>query len=422
MSERIRNLAECSEFRQTLEARPPRIVHGAALLLIALLGSAAAWAAVTQADLVVRAAGRIRPVSVPKKVFNAGRGEVFSGSVGGRVVEVNFKQGQEVRQGDVLIRLDAERLDNDIAKGRRAVQALDEELAKGEVLARLTARQFEAAKAKAEAEWEQAQEEINQAKVRQVSDIRLAQSEMETAADEEGRLRQLVRQRAGTPADLVKAVARVTETQEKLRRAELPVDESRLKVLRRAMEVAEKDNVLRQEELAAKQRLKKGERETARSELANLELERKQAVLLAPVSGVITTGDVKVGDVLEPGKAVAEIAEQRGYVFEAAVPSDEVGHLQLGMTVNIKLDAYDYQKYGSLRGTVLFISPDSGVPEGQRAAFYVVKVAVEEDAVGRGDLRGPVKLGMTGQAEIVTGQESLLLILGKKIRRTISLG
>ncbi len=92
------------------------------------------------------------------------------------------------------------------------------------------------------------------------------------------------------------------------------------------------------------------------------------------------------------------------------------------MPVRIKLDAYDYQKYGTLDGTVSFISPDSGMREGQRTAIYLVRIDLEGDEVGRGDLRGRVKLGMAGQAEIVTDQESLLALLLKKIRQTISLG
>src|SRR5262249_186854 len=155
------------------------------------LGSAVTWAALTEADLVVRASGRIRPVSVPKKVYNAGRGEVFSGSVGGRVVEVNFKQGQEVRAGAVLIRLDTARLANEMGREGRVIRAAEDELVKGKLLAELAARQFEAARAKTEAEREQLLEEIRQAKARRVSDIRLARVEVEAAADEEGRLRLL---------------------------------------------------------------------------------------------------------------------------------------------------------------------------------------------------------------------------------------
>jgi multidrug resistance efflux pump len=224
------------------------------------------------------------------------------------------------------------------------------------------------------------------------------------------------------PADLLKAVAKTREAQEKLAKARLPVDESRLVVLRRALEQIDRDSAVKRQDLEQKRGAKRAEVEAARIELANLELEQDQAVIRSPIDGIVTSGDVKVGDVLEPSKPVAEVAEQAGFRFEAAVPSEEVGHLRVGMPVQIKLDAYDYQRYGTLEGTVCFVSPDSGVEGGQKAALYTVKVAVPRDELGRGTYRGRVKLGMAGQAEIVTGQESVLSLLVRRVRRTISLG
>jgi hypothetical protein len=117
------------------------------------------------------------------------------------------------------------------------------------------------------------------------------------------------------------------------------------------------------------------------------------------------------------------LAEQQGFRFEAAVPSEEVGHLQVGMPARIKLDAYYYQRYGTVAGTVVFLSPDSGVPTGQGGTTtYLVRIELAGDELGRGDLRGRVKLGMAGQADVVTGQESLLALLVKRLRQTISLG
>ena len=51
----VLDLADCTEFRQALLARPPAVVHGTAALLAILLGTALGWAALTRADLVVRA-------------------------------------------------------------------------------------------------------------------------------------------------------------------------------------------------------------------------------------------------------------------------------------------------------------------------------------------------------------------------------
>ena len=193
-----------------------------------------------------------------------------------------------------------------------------------------------------------------------------------------------------------------------------------MQVALRVRELVERDYVVRREEAELKRETKRAEVEAARTELANLELEHEQAVIRAPIEGVVTMGDVKVGDLLKPGESVAEIAQQQGFRFEVSVPSEDVGHLRVGMPARIKLDAYDYQRYGTLEGTVCFLSPDSGVAE--KATVYTVKIATPRGEVGRGAHRGRVKLGMAGQAEIITGRESLLFILVKKIRRSISLG
>jgi multidrug resistance efflux pump len=192
--------------------------------------------------------------------------------------------------------------------------------------------------------------------------------------------------------------------------------------LSRTLAALEKDYRLKLAELSQKEDAKRSELDADQSSLENLELERRQAVIHAPASGVVTTGDIKTGDTLEPGKPILEIAEQSGYLFEVAVPAAEMEDIQVAMPVRIRLDAYDYQKYGTLRGTVKFIAPDSAVNQDKGAVFYLVKVEVAGDEVRLGDHSGPVKLGLTGQAEIVTGSESILSLLVRKIRRTISLG
>ncbi len=70
----------------------------------------------------------------------------------------------------------------------------------------------------------------------------------------------------------------------------------------------------------------------------------------------------------------------------------------------------------------MFLSPDSGTGNGNQTATYLVKIALAANELGRGELRGQVKLGMAGQVDIVTGQERLLTLLIKKIRQSISLG
>jgi HlyD family secretion protein len=424
-AQEIHDLSKCSEFYQTLQARPPRVVHGTAFLLTALLGTALAWSALTTASLVVKAQGRVRPVTEPTRVFNTGSGETLSASSGGRVIAVHFREGDVVKKGDVLLRLDTQRLDQDLVKKKQAIRAGEEEVRK---LARwygLLCRQHTAARSRAEAELAQATAEIRQEKKKRAAELREAQADWEQAAYEERQTRTLVGQKAAAPAELVKAVARLRIAKEKLAQARLPVQEGRLVVLRRAVELVDKDYAVKKEEAALKRTASQAVVKADQIELAKLELERKHAVLHAPCDGVVISPDIKVGDVLERGKAVVEIAAQQGFYFEVVVSTDDVGLLKVGMPVRVKLDAFDFQKYGTLNGTVVFVSPDSSVKDGPKPgqrSTYLVKIRVDGEEIGHGEYRGRVKLGMAGQAEIVIGQETLLSLLGKKIRQTISLG
>jgi HlyD family secretion protein len=412
----VRDLKDCNLFRQTIQSRPPRLVHGVVLVLAALLAAAALWAAYTRANLVVRAAGRVRPVTAPKKVYVT-RAE----NLGGRVAEVHFTQGQDVRAGDLLLRLDTERLQNEITKKRRAIRAGEEELEKSDDLEPLQKRQAEGSIAKLQAEIAEALEEIRNAKDRLCAERELAEGELRDAAREEDSLRRLAEVRAAAQTEVQKAAAKHREAQLKLQRLQVPVEEGKVAVLRKSLALAEQDYSIRSREMKIKRSLKRAEVEAARIEVANLELDLQQAELRAPLSGVVTSADVKAGDVLEPGRAVVEIAEQRGFRFELYVSSEAIADVRLGMPVKIKLEAFDFQKYGTVEGAVEFIAPDSTLLEGRPGAVYLVRVELDGETVGRGDLTGKVKLGMAGQAEIVTGEESVLTLLFKKIRRSVSL-
>jgi len=57
------DLADCTEFRQALRAATPRSLHVTLILSVLLLAAAVSWMSLTRARLVVRASGRVRPVS-----------------------------------------------------------------------------------------------------------------------------------------------------------------------------------------------------------------------------------------------------------------------------------------------------------------------------------------------------------------------
>jgi multidrug resistance efflux pump len=417
------DLADCTEFRQTLQARPPQIVHGAAVLLVVLLGTALVWAAVTEADLVVRAAGgQVRPVNPPRQVFVDFSGDVPSTSLGIAVVAVNYQQGDLVKEGAELILLDTKRLDYEIGKLRLTITEGEKELAQLTDQEKVLAHQFAKTQLETEAERTQAEQEIQRDKAKQVEDVSVAQAKLTLARQKLARAQELIRRNAIAREAVEEHMAQAAEAEGELKRAELPVLDQKVNVLTRKLERLEADYVVKVEDLRQKRLAKHKEVESARIDLAKLQREREQAVVRAPITGVVTSREVKVGDIPDRGKPVVEIAEENSYRFEVEVSNEDVALLREGMPARIKVDAYDYQKYGILAGKVSFVAPDAKAAEGSRIAKYLVKIDLDEYEVGLGDHRGRIKLGMTGQADIVTEQESLLSLLVRRIRQTISLG
>lgn len=417
---KIITVNDCTEFRQTLMAQAPAVVHGTAILLFTLIVGALAWSWLVKANLVVRAIGRVRPIDPPARIFTAAHSDLD-----GRVVESPVDEGDTVRKGDVLVRLDTEPIEHRIAKLSRVIQAADEELAELDRLEEVRESQFESALRKAQLECEQAESLLMVNRDRHESEKRRAETELTVARKHWKRVDALVKRGAASEKEREESTGKMREAEERLVQARLPVDDKDVAVKRRALELVRRDLEVQQGELTARRVVRKGEADSAKKELDHLQLLRADAILRAPIDGVIIGGRIQPGDVLEAGKQVMEIAAPDSFQFEAAVPSEDVGHLRPGMPVQIKFDAYDYQRYGVLTGTVAYVSPDSKVESvhGQPGvAAYIVRVQLEAKEIARGRFRGKVKLGLAGTAEIVTGRESVLSILVKRIRQTISLG
>jgi HlyD family secretion protein len=428
----IVELANCSRFRQTVAARPPRVVHGAVLLLVGLLAAAMLWAAIVQANLVVRATGRVRSVEVPARVF----APAFTDLVG-RVVEAPFDEGDFVNAGDTLVRFDTAQIDNRIDKLQRTLAAAQEELQKLASLETLLVEQLSAAKEKAVAELTQAEAALVRAQDHRSSTIRSAQAGAHAARDVVKRLQRVRANSVVTEGEMVKAEMALREAEEKIVTAELPVDQGPVRVARKAVDLIERDFAVRRAEVEARRVAQEGEAAAVRKDVRQLELQRTESVLRSPIDGIVVSGQIDPGDVLEPGKLVMEIAPRGGYRFEAAIASEDVGHVQVGMPVRIRFDAYDYQTYGVMTGTVAYLSPDSKLSRANEAgstgaattpgnqsspAVFMVRIRMDADVVGRDNLQGAIKLGLGGTAEIVTDRENLLKIFFRKIRQSISLG
>jgi hemolysin D len=159
--------------------------------------------------------------------------------------------------------------------------------------------------------------------------------------------------------------------------------------------------------------------------------------LRAPVDGLVQKVEVTtIGQVVTPAQSLVTIVpDGTPLIVEATVSNEDIGYLQVGQPVEVKVDTFPFQRYGTLKGTLLWISPDA---EDKNAASrdtdtrsgagsqsadpardstnsspntgYVYKVHVRTEAshfVVDGEPR-PVVSGMTVQADITTDRRRVI--------------
>jgi len=410
------DLNECTDFRQRLESKTPPAVKIIMATLLLLVGAAVIWAVMAKASLVVIAPGRIRPTESPNRVYSA-----VSPFLEGRVVEALVKEGDQVNKGDLLLRLDTSLIDNEIAKQTYTIESGNAELAELYKLSTLLDERTKVAKEQATAELNHLLAEHERAVKRQESEIRRATATLAKSQDHARRTRLLFNKKVAVEASLIEAQAQLTQDVEALEQAKLPLDEGAIAVRRQALQLVDREHHLKHAEQMARIAVREGAVKAAQKELATRQYERQHAKLSSPIDGVIVKGNIKVGDMLKRGEPVLEIAREDSLRFDAQVSTEDVGDLREGMPVNLKLDAYDFQKFGTLAGKVCYISPDSQVSDttSDGKAYYQVKIELNNTQLNRGELVGQVKLGMAGIAEIVTDRETLLAIFTQKMRKTI---
>ncbi|NEQ86849.1 MAG: HlyD family efflux transporter periplasmic adaptor subunit, partial [Moorea sp. SIO2I5] len=144
----------------------------------------------------------------------------------------------------------------------------------------------------------------------------------------------------------------------------------------------------------------------------------KQKFLKAPVDGIISSLNISnTGEVVQPGNSIAEIAPQGApLVLSANLPTREAGFINEGMPVQVKFDAYPYQDYGIIKGTVISISSDAKADQ-LMGSVYKVKVSLDRDYVIEDDEIIRFKAGQTANADIIIRRRRIIDFLLDPMRQ-----
>ncbi len=135
-------------------------------------------------------------------------------------------------------------------------------------------------------------------------------------------------------------------------------------------------------------------------------------VLRAPVAGRVTALTARVGQPANPqGQLMAIVPAGAKLRAELAVPSAAIGFVKQGQQVRLAIDAFPYQRFGTVIGKVQTVSTsalNAEGPDGTSIAVYPVIVALDQASIAAYGRTEPLISGMTLTARIVTEKQSLL--------------
>ena len=145
-----------------------------------------------------------------------------------------------------------------------------------------------------------------------------------------------------------------------------------------------------------------------------------RTTLRAPVGGIVKTLYVAtIGGVIKPGEPVIDLVpEGDRLIIEAKLATQDIGYVENGQDVVVKLASADAARFGGLDGKVMSVSPDTLMtPEG--SPFYKVRIQTEKSYFQQGKNRYNLFPGMQVVANIQTGQRTVVEYLIEPFLRSM---
>lgn len=214
--------------------------------------------------------------------------------------------------------------------------------------------------------------------------------------------------------------ARITSNQGELAAAVREIERLRA-------ELTQKQAQAERIKLEAQQKIQQLELELAQSKskisdtqnlLTTAQTKLQQKFLKAPIDGIVYAVNIdNPGQVLQASETVLEIAPHDvPLVLSAIIPIHKSGFIREGMPVEVKLDAYPYQDYGTIPGRITSISVDTKTNE-QLGQVYQLEVALERKYIIDNQQQIDLKPGQTATANIIIRRRRIIDVWLEPIRK-----
>lgn len=417
------------------------------LFLVGTFGVALTLAAVTQYKVTVKAAAIVRPV---------GDVRIVQASAEGTVKSITIKENQRLKRGDAIATIDdsqlqtkKSQLQGNIQQGQLQLSQIAAQISALDVQRASESNLMERTMASAQADLSRNQREYKDKLVTTQAEVREAEASLELARAQMRQYQQLANTGAVPQLQIKEKEEAFKAALARLERFKTALNPSAAQVAiateRIAQERARGESTLatlnkeRESLLQRKVELQNQLNRDAR-ELQQIGIELNKAVVRTPVDGTILKLELRnAGQVVRPGEAIAQIAPSNTpIVVKARIAAQDIGKVKVCKQekvsdcregkAQLRISAYPYPDYGTLKGAVKAIAPDAMTPQSNNASasgatnaaasapYYEVTIQPEQAYLVRGGRQYPIQPGMEVMADIISKEETVLTFILRKAR------
>jgi hemolysin D len=395
----------------------PRVWTRGMLYLLAIFTAIVVpWSMLSKVDETGTAKGKLEPKG---KTFN------LDAAVAGEVAEIRVKEGETLKQGQVLVKLESDLTRTELQQAQAKLEGQINRLSQLQLMKNqlqggtmLTQQQQGKAIAAAQlAKIEETRQRLEHSKTqRKIASERLARDNKEVE-----RYRSLVGDGIVAEVQVIAQQRIADTTREDLNQASSAMQqaEAQLKEQQQQYQGTLRDNELtllgiqRQiKDLDSEIASLQGEINQTKEQINALKFQLQRREIRSPIDGILFQLPIdKPGAVVQPGQLIAQIAPQNvPLVLRADMPSQESGFLEVGMPVQIKFDAYPYQDYGTVKGQVTWVSPNSKITQTPQGAIqtFELEVTLDRFHIQTKDKQIALTPGQTATAEVIVRQRRVI--------------
>ncbi|RKZ55269.1 MAG: HlyD family type I secretion periplasmic adaptor subunit [Candidatus Parabeggiatoa sp. nov. 2] len=418
------------EYKYLLDSSPPKFSHLILWITVLFVATAGVWAHYSTLDEVTRGNGKVIPSRHVQIVQNL---------EGGIISEINVKEGDIVKKGQVLLRIDDTRFSASMRESQVTSAAMEAKIAR--LTAETQGKPFKLPRRLKKSQRElffseraltqsrqkelqaniniliqqknQKRHEINELKSRQRQlqhSYNLAQRELKITVP-------LVKKGVMSEVELLRLQREASTLKAELESTRLSIPRAKAAIAEAERKIEELKISFRTSALAELNEIKAELSRISESKRALEDRVRRTAVR-SPVKGTVKQLKVNtIGGVVQPGSDLIEIVPlEDTLLMEAQIRPSDIAFLHPGQKAMVKFTAYDFSIFGGLKASLEHISADTIINE-RGEPFFLIRLRTDRNYLGSIESPLPIIAGMTVNVDILTGKKSLLDYLLKPIKK-----